>query len=92
MKLHDFGLWFKTYDTWVWSTTIPQEPDYLIYYDGKPLSRQYPSFDLVVNRLHPHTLKLNENFKVIHGWCFIGRCLTMDDFEIIANPDYKGTV
>ncbi len=88
MKLHDFGLWFRTTDCYriddwpEWSTTIPETGGFYIYYDGKLLGCQYPNFDLVVNRSHPHILKLK-------GWCMIGRCLTLDDFEIIPNPDYE---
>jgi hypothetical protein len=92
MKLHDFGLWFKTCTAVGkinWSTTIPQEPDYFIYYDGEAVGRQEIDFDLFISTAHPHTLKLKENFKFVGSWFVIGRCLTMDDFEIIPNPDYE---
>ncbi len=92
MKITDFGLWFKTYTAVgeiSWSTTIPQEPDYFIYYDGKAVGRQEIDFDLFISTVHPHTLNLKENFKFAYGWFVVGRCLTMDDFEIVENPFYE---
>ncbi len=36
MKIHDFGLWFYSWNG-KWETTIPQETGYDIYYDGECL-------------------------------------------------------
>jgi hypothetical protein len=91
VKITDFGLWFALPDT-KWSTTIPETGGFTIYYDGKYLGYHSYDFDLFVNAFNPFTLKFKNKFIYHNDSYLIGRCLTMDDFEIIANPDYKGTV
>jgi len=101
MKITDFGLWFSLWNDntciWSWSATITRAGLYLIYYDGARLGYQDSSFYLTVYQDTPWIIQLKNSFpKTIHIRRYttysIGRLLTLDDFEIIANPDYKGTV
>ncbi len=93
MKLQDFGLWFQTYYTWDWSVTIPKRAEFRIYYDGEKLGWQYLDFDLKILEYQPHIIKLKNKFAHdLMEYYRIGRPLTLDDFEIVENPDYKGTV
>jgi hypothetical protein len=92
MKLHDFGLWF-TPNMREWSTTIPQKRGFDIYYDGMLLGRQHYYYELTIDDDKPHIIKLKNKFSNYNRWyCYISRPLTLDDFEIIPNPDYKGVV
>ncbi len=88
MKITDFGLWFALPDA-KWSTTIPETGGFAIYYDGKPLGGQYTNFHLFISTVQPLTLNLKNKFTYHNGYYLIGRCLTMDDFELIPNPEYK---
>ncbi len=92
MKLTDFGLWFEYWsgNNYEWSTAIPQEGDFYIVYDGVRLGHQYTDFDLGVFNDVQFIIKLKNNFTRSGAYEKIGRQLTMDDFEIIPNPDYKG--
>ncbi len=91
MKIYDFGLWFLC-DDGQWSA-IPQRPTSHIYYDGSSLGYQYSNFDLAVYQDKRHLIQLRNQFC---SWgrdsTFkrMGRLLTLDDFEIIENPDYRG--
>ncbi len=96
MKLHDFGLWFKiriTRNTYIWSSAIPPESDYWIYYDGMSLGKQYSDFDLVIYDDKPLIIKLKNKFygleSSVYDWYQIGRLLTIDDFEVVENHRYK---
>jgi hypothetical protein len=96
MKIHHFGLWFDYYakgDKWL--STIPQDGGgFKIYYDGMPLGMQFNDFDVVVwcKSYMPLTIQLKNIFPIEVQWGFykIGRRLTLDDFEIIPNPNYIG--
>ncbi len=95
MKLYDFGLWFCGFDGY-WSATIPKETSYGIYYDGIFLGRQYHNFNLIIKikSEDPYIIKLEDTCDFDYsGWDYaqykIGRLLTLEDFEIIPNPDYQ---
>ncbi len=95
MKIHDFGLWFAF---WVgtkfnWSTTITMGPKYgfAIYYDGVQLGCQDDDLCLEIYVEEPHIIKLKKDFPLdSSGRYIIDRLLTLDDFEIIENHDYRG--
>jgi hypothetical protein len=94
VKLTDFGLWFKFWNeaarTTTRSTTIPQKGFFYILYDGVELGHQYSDFDLMIMPDQQFIIKLKNNFK-LHGDSHrIGRQLTLDDFEVIPNPNYGG--
>jgi hypothetical protein len=93
VKLTDFGLWFEycSGNKYEWSVTIPKNPIYDICYDGYYLGKQWSDFDLVIWKDTPHTIKLKNKFTNVGMYYEIGRLLTLDDFEIVQNPDYKGT-
>jgi len=90
VKINDFGLWFRCRVSGEWSTTICEKAPFHIYYDGVELGIQDSSFDLIVYSHHPHIIQPKKYFYlksyIIH--C-INRQLTLDDFEIIENVDYK---
>ncbi len=94
MKLTDFGLWFgysiDEDDNLGWSTAIPQEDFFYILYDGVRLGHQYSDFELDVYDGKQFIIKLKNNFKLRGYFHRIGRRLTLDDFEIIPNPDCRG--
>jgi hypothetical protein len=96
MKLTDFGLWFRRCGGKDWSTTIPQKygPQgiFEIFYDGRALGICH-EHSLYIHVSRPHKIHLKSKFsKGADHWFVIGRKLTLNDFEIILNPDYKGTV
>jgi hypothetical protein len=95
VKIHDFGMWFCTWGGNIndseWSTTIPHNPGYKIHYDGKWLGLQFHDFSLRIYTFEPHIIKLKKPF-ISHGHFYdIGQILTLDDFEIVENPNYIGT-
>jgi hypothetical protein len=90
VKIHDFGLWFKTWWTHKWSTIIPETRGFAIYYDGKPLGGQSDDFDLRVYNDEQFIIKLKNEFAVSGSYHKIGRRLTLDDFEIVPNPNNPG--
>lgn len=94
MKLTEFGLWFYFYadrkDRDMWSTTIHQQGSVFIFYDGVKLGFIRSNFDLIIYNKTPHRIKLKKDFLKRDLHYRIGRPLTMDDFEIIPNPDYRG--
>ncbi len=101
MKIHDFGLWFHYWHNGekVWSTTIPTNGWFYIYYDANYLGSQDPDdCALTIINDRQYIINLKKNFCTdlcIDGAGFwytiysIGRVLTMDDFEIVKNPDYQ---
>ncbi len=96
MKIHDFGLWFRYWDgVWCWSTSIPR-PLLYIFYDGVYLGCQYANFELCVLCDKSHIIKFKNKLLVPESkylrQCWLGRKLTLDDFEIVQNADYKGVV
>ncbi len=97
MKIIDFGLWFFS---WMknrgWLTTIPEKGGYEIYYDRKLLGVQWGDFDLEIYDDKPHIINLKNKFpeRVDYGYentYSVNRQLALDDFEIIPNPEYRGT-
>ncbi len=92
MKLHDFGLWFQSPNNH-WSTEIPQNQSFSIYYHGECIAYQIDHYPFVLQIFSgtTHTIKLKipsveENLLDYH----VGRKLTLNDFEIIPNPYDKG--
>jgi hypothetical protein len=84
MKITDFGLWFRTFLGKKWSTSIPMYGDFSIFYDGECLGHWYAyGPDLV--------LALDTRYIIKFGTYLPDRFLTLDDFEIVANPDYQET-
>jgi hypothetical protein len=92
MKIHDFGLWFQTFDSGTYSTTIPQKGNFKIIYDGSYIGFQTHThkFDLRIWDDLPYIINLKNNFKKDGPYYSINRLITLDDFEVIPNPDYKG--
>ncbi len=94
MKIHEFGLWFRQDGEWL--TTFPQvHIPYVIsiYYDGECLGRQWPDYELSIFGDIPHIMKLKMKLDVKKGCTYtyqFHRLLTMDDFDIVENPDYIG--
>ncbi len=95
MKIHDFGLWF--HDNWKgeWSTTIPQEPGFHIYYDGYELAYQRTDFSFTIYKSSPYSIKLKKESRLsgaygYHRTYLIDRLLTLDDFEIKENTENIG--
>ncbi len=91
MKLHDFGLWFEQYGEW--STTIPQAGIFFILYDGWYLGYQLESTHLKIWGDAPYKIQIKNSFPMVwvnegRGHFDIGDRLTLNDFEIIENPDY----
>ncbi len=86
------GLWFQFYNG-TWSNTFPREPGYGIYYDGTPLGQQDRDFDLVIYDDRPLIIKLKSKFQRLESSSDqvyrIGRLLSIDDFEIVDNTNYK---
>ncbi len=92
MKIHEFGLWFWSDDNAEWSKTIPPD-SFAIYYDGECLGRQWPDYELSIFGDIPHIMKLKMKLDVKKGCTYtyqFHRLLTMDDFDIVENPDYRG--
>lgn len=96
MKLHDFGLWFKCWDSntqaWNLATTPPKEEFFYIFYDGLCLGQQRArNPELYTNPWMKYKIKLKTHFQEKpRGIFYIGRHLTLDDFEIIEDPEYTG--
>jgi hypothetical protein len=91
MKLYHFGLWFRYVecDRYNWSTTIPPYSIH-IYYDGISLGDINLNFYMDIRHDKPHIIKLKKDFPKFSWYYLVGRPLTLDDFEIIENPNYKG--
>ncbi len=97
MKIHDFGLWFKYHDKGQgfqkWSTTIPQDGGgFAIYFDGQRLAHVwgYGDYDLFIYHDKSYIVRLRGNFDRDGSYYKVGRQLTLDDFEIIENPEFRG--
>jgi hypothetical protein len=89
VKIYDFGLWFEQGGRWY--TTIPQDGWFFIYYDGNLIATQLLEYALARDRRYPYIIKLNNNFRRNNfGHDIIGRPLSLDDFEIVENPEYPG--
>ncbi len=92
MKLYDFGLWFHCYafsrSRYEWSTTIPQEDGFHIAYDGMILGWHSATLsDTVIYDYMPYIIRFKENFNSLGK--HPGSPLSMDDFDIVPNHDYK---
>ena len=95
MKLHDFGLWFWEYSGWgyKWSATVPRQGGFYMYYDGELLGVQDNDLNLTVTGDRPYIIRL-KNRLVATGSIFtytlkLDSIITLDDFDIIPNPDYQ---
>jgi hypothetical protein len=86
VKIHEFGLWFEQNGRW--STTIPREVGFYIYYDGDDIGYQHLDFALITYLSRPHVIHVKNTFLWDGPYCLIGRKLTMDDFKIVENTDY----
>ncbi len=88
------GLWFRFYNG-AWSSTFPREPGYGIYYDETLLAQQDKDFGLVIWGGLPFTIKLRSKFDIwesssgAYQMHRLGRLLSIDDFEIADNTNYK---
>ena len=95
MKLQDFGLWFQFWpkDDRRWSATIPEHGDFRIYYDGRPLGRQFCDFSLTLKSYDyydRYIITVKGDFpEGLFSTYQIGRILTLDDFKIVENSDYQ---
>ncbi len=86
------GLWFKSAEDGRWYDTIPQEVGFGIYYDAKYLGAQWYDFDLIIEDDEPYIIVLKSKLPIKKGYTCtyaFGRLLTLDDFDIIPNPDYQ---
>jgi hypothetical protein len=92
MKITDFGLWFWSYDDEKWSTTLPiSKPFCDIYYNSclLGLMSNY-GFSLSIWDGEPLIINLKiETLRSLNGIYTVNRHLTLDDFEVIPNPDYQ---
>ena len=106
MKIHDFGLWFEAGGFGgEWSTTIPPEGYFHIYYNGEHLGHFGREDGVLWLSIYipyrlpsppgpvPHIIRLKNKY-----YCckysdsvsyFIGRRLTREDFDIVKNPNYQ---
>ena len=97
MKLYDFGLWFRGEDVdgnFCWSSTIPQAQVIYILYDGEELACQGNAlhFPVFVYEKGPYIIKLKKPYSQNYwGHYQIGQYLTLEDFEIIPNPEYQSS-
>jgi hypothetical protein len=95
MKLTDFGLWFWEYSgrDCKWSATVPRQLGYGIYYDGELLGDHLSNFDLELYcDLGPYTIILKSKLPLREGRIdtyTLYRPITLEDFEIVKNPDYN---
>jgi len=90
MKLTDFGLWFLSPGN-RWSITIPPRGVFSIWYDGYGLGVQDHDLSLEVYLYNPYIVRLKYTFPVDRFCNYrIDRQLTMEDFDIIPNPNYRG--
>ncbi len=92
MKLQHFGLWFHCRSSWEWSTTISKKGAFDIYYDGHHLGGQWHDFSLTIYECKPYIIVLKNKLPISQGYKYapaFGRLLTLDDFDIIPNPDYQ---
>jgi hypothetical protein len=96
VKITDFGLWFKGEDDegrFFWSSTIPQARVFYIFYDGIPIGGLRDHGYLLMPYYHkPYKIKIITDCPLLIDFYEIGRPLTLEDFEIIPNPDYKSDV
>ncbi len=99
MKLTDFGLWFKRWFSNKWSISIPDTDGFNIYYDGKAIGWQRLSLDyecsVYDSCFDSHIIQLKNKFPELGKYqdqqsYDIGRQLTLNDFDIIPNPEYRG--
>jgi len=98
MKLHQFGLWFQIlggFQRGQWTTSIPQHQSYQIHYDGNCLGTKFPNVLNIYNdEIDEFVIKLKnasaQCHPVIAGMnAYQIDTLSLNDFEIIPNPNYK---
>ena len=89
MKIHEFGLWFNKWglDNFAWSTVIPGKAGFGIHYHGYYLGRQWSDFGLTIYDDEPYIIRLKRFFPVRFDYYLINRTLTLQDFDILENPD-----
>jgi hypothetical protein len=89
MKLHDFGLWFYRGSVNEWSQTLPQDENFIIYYDGVYLGNKNGHI-IHINDSKPYIITFKQNFYKCDGddcsYCYTGTALSVDDFEVVRNP------
>lgn len=88
------GLWFRSWDDIATTTReIPVSGNFSVWYNDEFLGAQLSNMDLIVEILQPYLMALKkEEYISIEDCqrCYqLGQRLTIEDFEIIANPDYK---
>ncbi len=105
MKITDFGFWFRKLEfvdpSWPvpwkvgdWSVTFPDNDIFAVYYDGQELyvQRSCDTIRMVENYKNSHAIKIKTGFYQNSSDLFyVGKILTLDDFEVIPNPHYRGT-
>jgi hypothetical protein len=94
MRLIDFGLWFWEYRwDFEWSATVPRQFGYRIYYDGFLLGEHRSNFDLeLCCDWGPYNIILKSKLPLKKGHIdtyVLDRPITLDDFEIVKNPNYN---
>ena len=91
MKLHDFGLWFRTWPIIKWSTTIPDASLFMIFYDGEELACQDSNrLEILVNIVGKNIFILNSEYERVGQGHYSGcKVTSLADFTITPNPDYK---
>jgi transposase len=93
VKIHDFGLWFEQYGKW--STTIPQAGSFFIWYDRELLGQCWGNLALKVWNDNPCKIQIRDSVPMVRarergrGHYDLRRPLTLNDFEIIENPEYE---
>jgi hypothetical protein len=102
MKITDFGLWFECRNSSTnnleWSS-VPLKGSSRIFisYDGEWLGRQNQQGKLVTYSTGRHIIALVPRLHSTYyestieapGYC-IDRLISLDDFKIVENPDYRG--
>ncbi len=102
MKITDFGLWFECRNSsdnnLEWSS-VPRKGSSRIFisYDGEWLGRQDRQGRLETYNTGRHIIALvpslystyRESAIEAPGY-YIGRLISLDDFKIVENPDYRG--
>lgn len=85
MKLQDFGLWFDCGDGYSykeWSTIIPENRFFFIYYDGERLGWWSLDLGLTILLNNPRFF-IKMKVDPEHPRYKIDGPITLDDFEII---------
>jgi hypothetical protein len=93
MKLHDFGLWFRSRNAKTkWTNLIPNSMQFDICYDAQLIAAvdnrfKRPYLTIFKFTDQTHIVKLNITYETTENAYFIiNKPLTINDFKIIPNP------